>query len=278
MFRVGAFGVESDKRAAERKIQREQIAGAPRNPTQGAPLATPPPPPAELAAKPSSTGLNSLSRKLLVGAAVLLMAIGAIVFLIADRAGVLKGTQSNAQQGKSEEKVVTQQPPPQGSGGETPANGTPIEPRSEIEPGKSSPRVLADRKASPVNSQQNSNPASRPALQQSAALPASLPPVMHICMAHCTVLTWENGHYVNYGPQNTSVYTVESFRPDSVILHRTDRGYFPLTAVLSGKLSPDGNSIINGKIVWTSGNTGQGLFKAAWGAAIDTVPGSGDPR
>lgn len=111
-----------------------------------------------------------------------------------------------------------------------------------------------------------------------AGSPTLPPKVMHICIAHCIVLTWENGHYVNYAPTITSVYTVESFTRDSVILHRTDRGSFPLTAVLTGKLSSDGNSIVNGRIVWTSGNTGQGAWRAAWGPAINTVPGSGDPR
>ena len=104
------------------------------------------------------------------------------------------------------------------------------------------------------------------------------PSIIHICIAHCFSLVWEDGHYVNSTSQNKSIYTVESFTRQSVILHRTDTGSFPLTATLTGQLSRDGDSIVNGVIEWTSGNSGKGPFQAAWGNAEHTVPWSDEER
>jgi hypothetical protein len=106
----------------------------------------------------------------------------------------------------------------------------------------------------------------------------SPPSVIHLCIAHCFPIVSESGHYVNHGPQNTSIYTVESFTRDSFIMHRTDYGSFPLTATLTGQLSKDGNSVINGIILWTSGNSGSGAFQAAWGTAEHTVPWTDEER
>ena len=101
---------------------------------------------------------------------------------------------------------------------------------------------------------------------------------MHLCLAHCFPLQWSDGRYTLVGPKNTSVYTVESFTREAIVMHRTDRGSFPLTAVMTGKLSKDGNSVVDGTIVWTSGNQGQGPFRAAWGSALHSVPGSDEER
>ena len=108
----------------------------------------------------------------------------------------------------------------------------------------------------------------RPPVGEMKIADPKLPPVIHICMAHCGPLMWDKGHYINFGPENTSIYTVESFTRDSVIIHRTDKGHFPLTATLTGKMSDDGESIVNGKIVWTSGNSGSSPFTAEWGSRI----------
>jgi len=104
------------------------------------------------------------------------------------------------------------------------------------------------------------------------------PSIMHLCIAHCFPIVWESGHYVNRGPQNTSVYTVDSFTRGSFIMHRTDYGSFPLTATLTGQLSNDGNSVMNGVIQWTSGNSSSGTFLAAWGAAEHSVPWTDEER
>ena len=103
---------------------------------------------------------------------------------------------------------------------------------------------------------------------QIADSPVKLPPVIHLCIARCFPVMWDKGHYVNFGPENTSIYTIESFTRESIILHRTDKGHFPLTADMTGQMSDDGNSIVNGRIVWTSGNSGSGPFRAVWGKAI----------
>jgi hypothetical protein len=111
--------------------------------------------------------------------------------------------------------------------------------------------------------------------------PLSLPPIMHMCI-RCDeglggTLVLEDGHYrvVNPGPGGTSILTVEKFTRDSVIFHRTDSGRFPSTAVLTGKLSMDGNSIVNGIQTFPDGTSH--TFRAAWGSAINTVLGSRGP-
>src|ERR1700684_2647993 len=48
--------------------------------------------------------------------------------------------------------------------------------------------------------------------------PITLPPVMHLCIAHCFPIMWDKGHYVQFGPENTGIYTVESFTRESFIL------------------------------------------------------------
>ncbi|WP_263374492.1 tetratricopeptide repeat protein [Granulicella aggregans] len=96
-----------------------------------------------------------------------------------------------------------------------------------------------------------------------------VPPVMHLCIARCFPIMWDKDHYINFGPENTSIYTVERFTRESIVMHRTDKGRFPLTADITGQISEDGNSVVKGKIVWTSGNSGSGPFTATWGSAIE---------
>lgn len=108
----------------------------------------------------------------------------------------------------------------------------------------------------------------RPPVGEMKIAAPKLPPVIHICMAHCGPLMWDHGHYINFGPENTSIYTIKSFTRKSVIIHRTDKGRFPLTATLSGQMSDDGESVVNGKILWTSGNSGSSPFTAEWGSKL----------
>jgi TPR repeat protein len=64
-------------------------------------------------------------------------------------------------------------------------------------------------------------------------------------------------------------------------MHRTDCTPYPGKAVLTGKLSSDGSSIVNGIIRWIYHpccGLSSGPFQAAWGNAIATVPGSDQER
>jgi hypothetical protein len=113
----------------------------------------------------------------------------------------------------------------------------------------------------------------------------ALPPMMHLCIAGCSTgkggtLVLENGHYADRLAPG-SVFTVETFTPELVVLHLTRDDQYGGTAILKGQLSKDGNSIVNGTIQWTShpccGLT-TGPFRAAWGNAIGTVPGNPQER
>ncbi len=120
---------------------------------------------------------------------------------------------------------------------------------------------------------------------RSAAGQLRPPPLLHWCSQHCSTWVWAGDRYVGQGTQHPELtpkcgVTVERFSSDSVIMHRTDCAPYPGKATLTGRLSSDGNSILDGRIVWTwhpcCGLT-SGTYTAAWGAAIDTVPGS-DPE
>ena len=113
-----------------------------------------------------------------------------------------------------------------------------------------------------------------------------LPPMMHICAGGCAAgkgatLVLENGKYIDRtSPDGTGgVYTVERFTRESVIINRTDSGPRPGRAVIVGRLSPDGNALLDGNMKWTwhpccgLGNPAGGSIRLAWGAAMNTVPG-----
>jgi hypothetical protein len=100
---------------------------------------------------------------------------------------------------------------------------------------------------------------------QQAKSPA-LPEVMRFCgPAHCATLTWNNGHYdaVYDDTPGTSTYTVELFTAEAVRIVRHEKGGD--TAVLTGRISAQGNSIVDGKLTWTSGPTGTFPFTMTWG-------------
>jgi len=115
--------------------------------------------------------------------------------------------------------------------------------------------------------------------------PIKPPSVMHICLAGCQTWTLDKGPPLDkphYGAvARGSVVIVDRWTRESVIMNRTDYGQVPGTAVLTGKLSADGNSMVGGNITWTwhpCCGTASGPFTAAWGTAISTVPGSNAER
>jgi hypothetical protein len=57
--------------------------------------------------------------------------------------------------------------------------------------------------------------------------------------------------------------TIEKFTPESVIIHRTDTGNYPIDGRMTGRMESGNNSA-----------TGNG-WKITWGDALDTIPGSG---
>lgn len=114
------------------------------------------------------------------------------------------------------------------------------------------------------------------------------PPVIHICLAHCG--TWyltQGGRGYSGTPQAPDPtpggygVTITRFDAGGVQLDRYDppNMYFAhgLKAVITGQIAPEGNRVVNGKIQWTFGQTGMGDARIAWGSAIDTVPGGGEP-
>ena len=115
--------------------------------------------------------------------------------------------------------------------------------------------------------------------------PVSPPSVMHICLANCQTWTLDKGppfdkpHYGSVAAGH--IVIVDKWTRESVVMNRTDYGDVPGTAVLIGKLSSDGNSMVEGNITWTwhpCCGTASGPYTAAWGPAINTVPGSNAER
>jgi hypothetical protein len=119
---------------------------------------------------------------------------------------------------------------------------------------------------------------------QSPSKALNPPEVLHWCAQHCTTWRLDKGppfDKPHYGIEGQgSIVVVERFSYESVIMERTDLNP-PGKATLRGKVSKDGNSIVTGTIEWTYHpccGTGTGQFQAAWGSAINTVPGSDAER
>jgi hypothetical protein len=117
-------------------------------------------------------------------------------------------------------------------------------------------------------------PTAEDATRQQSALKAEkswkMPPKIRFCdPQHCGTLTRRNGRYdaVYDDHSGTSFYAFGGFTADSLTLHRVDQN--GQTAVLEGKLSSQGNSIVNGVMTWDRGEST--LFNMAWGRAINTV-------
>ena len=103
----------------------------------------------------------------------------------------------------------------------------------------------------------------------------SPPDEFHFCGMFCNTWKLQNGRYVNatacgnFRAIGSSVWTVEKFTRESVILHRLD--FPPLqiyVANYTGQVSSDGNSLVNGAIDGTPQP-----FKLTWGAALNSIPG-----
>jgi hypothetical protein len=101
-----------------------------------------------------------------------------------------------------------------------------------------------------------------------------LPSVMHVCVVHCSTFILEQDHYTNFQDGGNATLTVESFTRQSVVLRRADRPNAKgrvLTGVYRAKMESDGERITNGTVHWT--DSGTNSFAAAWGQALDTLPG-----
>ena len=100
------------------------------------------------------------------------------------------------------------------------------------------------------------------------------PSIMRVCNPGiiCGTWKWNDGHYdgVWDGIPKTATITVASFSPDSVIMNRTDNDD-GRTFVLTGKISSQGNSIINGKQLRVDDGAAH-TFTATWGAAFHARP------
>jgi hypothetical protein len=137
----------------------------------------------------------------------------------------------------------------------------------------------------PANPQKQDKPASTPPSQvKPPAKPQetspALPSVMHFCGQNCITLQLDNGRYESTTdmpgvPRGGSVWTVGSFTRDSVILHRVDssQGRPIFQGTYSGKISPEGNSIVN---VAADGQPSNGRLKITWDAALNSIPGSNE--
>jgi len=109
--------------------------------------------------------------------------------------------------------------------------------------------------------------------------PQTPPPVMRVCdpAGACSTWTWNNGHYDGAWSNATATMIVASFSPESVIIKRTDTGGRPgyYAYVYTGKISSQGNSIINGDRLGEPGSVQAGVsghFTATWGAAMGDNP------
>lgn len=108
---------------------------------------------------------------------------------------------------------------------------------------------------------------------QSAVL--SLPGEFHFCGQFCNTWKLQGGRYVNatacgnFRAVGSSVWSVEKFTRESIILHRLD---FPpnqiYVANYTGQVASDGNSLVNGAIDGTPQP-----FRLTWGAALNSIPG-----
>jgi TIR domain len=106
----------------------------------------------------------------------------------------------------------------------------------------------------------------------------SPPAVMRVCdpVGTCGTWTWNNGHYDGVWIGVTATLTVVSFSPESVIIKRTDSGSRAGYAyVYTGKISSQGDSILNGEWSGEAGSRQEGSsghFTATWGAALRDIP------
>jgi len=103
--------------------------------------------------------------------------------------------------------------------------------------------------------------------ERTASGPISLPPVMHFCAQHCLTFTRvKDNELVNYtnlpGQKDEKrVFAIEKFTSDSVVIHRTDTGSYPLDSIMTGKMQYGDSS--------AAGNG----WEISWGKELDQLPG-----
>lgn len=116
---------------------------------------------------------------------------------------------------------------------------------------------------------------------------ALLPSVIHFCGGNCATLEWKQDRYVTTTkiagelPGFSSVWTVEAFTRESVILHRHDppnpsnpNGLNGWDVTYTGEISKEGNRLIN----ITLNGSHKNVAQFAWGNALNDVPGSNEER
>jgi Domain of unknown function (DUF4124)/WXXGXW repeat (2 copies) len=114
-------------------------------------------------------------------------------------------------------------------------------------------------------------PPDAPTAQKSATPPE----VIHFCWTNCFSLSFGNGLYTRTDGTDET-WTVESFTPTALILHRHSVpaawNGFSADVTYQGQVSNDRliNITLNGRAVPD--------IKVAWGAALDTLPGSNAAR
>jgi hypothetical protein len=102
---------------------------------------------------------------------------------------------------------------------------------------------------------------------------------MHFCAANCFTLMLDDGRYIatnKYSwnpPDYRSVWTIENFTRELVILHRRESPK-PFDVVYKGQISKEGDRLIN--IV--SNDKPSPNLKLTWGAALNSTPGSNEER
>jgi len=108
---------------------------------------------------------------------------------------------------------------------------------------------------------------------------ADPPSKLRFCGQHCFSYEWTQDRYVSTNvvpghPNWHSVLTVESFKPQSIILHRVDseNGKVGFTVTMTGRFSAAGNSIVN-----TAMNGTPNSWSLVWGDALTSIPGEDGP-
>ncbi len=121
----------------------------------------------------------------------------------------------------------------------------------------------------------HADPAAQSSVMHLEDAPAAGPPgVVHFCWTNCFTLELDGGLY-RRADGSDETWTVERFTPTSFLLHRHDApaawNGFSADVVYEGKIS--GDRLVN---VTVSGRPVDA--QAAWGAALDTLPGSNAER
>jgi hypothetical protein len=116
-------------------------------------------------------------------------------------------------------------------------------------------------------------------------LPEGLPSVMRFCgPAHCGTLTWAHDGYdptfddEKQHKPGVTTFRVIVFKPEAVLINRVESD--GRTAVLTGKMSQQGNSVVDGQITFKDKNGGFHTFgyQLTWGSALNEARMSAQPQ